>query len=292
MKNPAKLFSYDKSFSRGQLETPSGEILQVAELSVIRGGEIREHVQPCDEITLAISGKAKILSGEKTLEMQAGQIHFIRAGQKHRIEASSEDNFHYCCIGFLPRKEERSVAVFYEACEGQADFLVEDPGGIRALFSLLINEFDIRDDQSRDMIHFYFCQMLILLYRGLSGKRAEHLSRTASSGSQAVYRALKYMDREYMHLTRVKEIAAALSYSEYHLCHIFKEKMNLTLKEYLMRKKLMTAVELLKTSSMTVSEISDQLHFSSPHAFSLAFKRYFDCSPSSYRNSVAGEDLK
>ena len=65
--------------------------------------------------------------------------------------------------------------------------------------------------------------------------------------------------------------------------------MNLTLKEYLMQKKLFAAAELLENSGMTVSEIADQLGFSSPHTFSLAFKRGFALSPAAYRKSRRAE---
>ncbi|MBR2616413.1 MAG: AraC family transcriptional regulator [Clostridia bacterium] len=287
MKVTGKLFSYDKSFLRGQMKTPSGEILQIAELSLIRSGEVREHEQTCDEITLAVAGRALIYSGDRVFEMRPGQIHFIKKGVPHRIVASPNDHFHYYCIGFLPDEKERSIRAFLEAVRHRQDFLVEDEGNIHRLFALLMNEFYIRDEESRDMIHFYFCQMLILLYRILSGKSKEKLGRLNTSTSNLpVYRALKFIDAEYMNLTRVKDIAAALSYSEYHLCHLFKEKMNMTVKDYLMQKKLATALELLENSNMSVTDISDQLHFSTPHAFSLAFKRHFGISPSAHRRAT------
>jgi len=77
------------------------------------------------------------------------------------------------------------------------------------------------------------------------------------------------------------------SINEYYLCHIFKEKMEMTLKEYLMQKKLITAIELLENSNMKISDISDQLHFASLHTFGLAFKRHTGVSPSQYRKALA-----
>ena len=126
----------------------------------------------------------------------------------------------------------------------------------------------------------------MLLYRILTGKSAETLNKINSSTSnQAVYRALKFIDREYLRITSIKEIAEELSYSEYYLSHIFKEKMNITIKDYLLQKKMITAVELLQNSNMTVTEISEQLHFSSLHSFGIAFKRYTGMSASEFRSS-------
>lgn len=279
-----KLFSYDRRFSNGQMRTPSAEILQIAELSLIRGGEITAHIQKCDEITYAISGKATIYSGDICYQMEAGQIHFIKKGEHHRIVADDNSNFHYCCIGYLPETSCENIQGFLEATGAQKSFLIEDMGSIRRLFFLLIDEFYIRDEESNKMIDLYFCQMLIILYRILSGKSVRKLNKQNKSASNhAVYQALKYIDREYLNITTVKQIAAALSYNEYYLCHIFKEKMEMTLKEYLMQKKLITAMELLESSNMKVSDIADQLHFTTLHAFDLAFKRYTGINPSQYR---------
>ena len=137
------------------------------------------------------------------------------------------------------------------------------------------------------MIQCYFCQMLILLYRILNGKSKEKLSKVNTSTSNAaVYQTLKYIDKHYIKLTSVKEIAKKLSYSEYYLSHVFKEKMDMTIKDYLLQKKIMTAAELLKTSAMSISDIAEQLHFSSLHSFGVAFKRYMHMSAREFRKKA------
>ena len=59
--------------------------------------------------------------------------------------------------------------------------------------------------------------------------------------------------------------------------------MDVTIKDYLMQKKIMTAAELLQNSNMSISEIAEQLHFSSLHSFGTAFKRYMGDNASDYR---------
>ena len=291
MKYSNTLFWYEKNLKRGEMQTPAADILQVAELAVAVGSEITGHTQNCDEITYVVSGKATVWSGDHVFQMSEGQIHYIKAGNYHRIVADRDENFRYCCIGFLPRADYKEIGGFLEAVSDRPDFLIEDEGNIKTLFPLLIDEFHIRDAESNAMIHFYFCQMLIQMYRILCGKSREKLSRLNTSDSNlAVYRTLKYIDQYYTHLTQVRQIAQELSYSEYYLCHIFREKMDMTVKDYLLKKKIMTAAELLETSSMSVSEIAEHLHFSSLHAFGLVFKRYMDVSPSQYRSRFRGSE--
>jgi len=284
MKITNKLFSYDRIFTRGQMILPAAEIVQVAELSLMKSSEISAHVQHCDEITYAISGTATVTSGDREYEMQTGDIHYIKKGMCHRIVADPSTNFRYFCIGFHPNAGFEPSRVFLDAVQTKQDFLIPDTGNLGKLFPLLMDEFQIRDDESHSMIHFYFCQMLIQLYRMLSGKSREKLSKINSTASNvAVYRAVRLIDREYVRLRQVREIAEKLSYSECYLSHVFREKMDMTVKAYLQRKKLMAASELLESSSMTVTAIADHLGFSTLHSFEVAFKQMTGLSPTRYR---------
>ena len=64
--------------------------------------------------------------------------------------------------------------------------------------------------------------------------------------------------------------------------------MHITVKEYLMQKKIQMAAKLLEDSSMTVTEIGEHLSFASLHSFGIAFKRHMGVSPREYRNGLRG----
>ena len=51
MEFSSRAFAYDALLSNKRFKVPAGELCQVSQISVIRGGEIEEHVQYCDEIT-------------------------------------------------------------------------------------------------------------------------------------------------------------------------------------------------------------------------------------------------
>lgn len=284
-----KLFSFDQWFPAGQLPTPAGDILQIAEVTISKGGEIVEHMQGCDEITYAVSGKATVYSGDTSFEMTAGQIHFMKPGQCHKIVADEDHNFHFYCLAFVLNSDCKEIHPFMEATKDLPHFLLKDDGNIITLFEQLVNEMYMDDSEKNSMIYFYFCQMLICLYRSLRGKVDHTQSKISTSTSNyAVYRILKFINREYIRITSVKQIAAELSYSEYYLSHVFREKMDMTIKDYLMQKKMMTATALLTTSNMTISEIAEHLNFSSLHAFGKAFKRYTGTSASEFKRNILG----
>lgn len=287
---PDRIFAYDKVFTKGQLHLPSAHIIQIAELSLISSGEVCDHAQSCDEITYVISGSATVYYNEHSCKLTKGQIHYIKQGPTHRIVADPDHNFHYCCIGFLPNPEEKSTQPFFQAIRNIDEFVVTDENSISALFNSLLEEFFLSDIESNTMIQCYFCQLLIKLHRILNGRfQKKFIKPDLRFSNQAVYQALKYIDKNYIKITTIKSIAKELSYSEYYLSHIFTEKMGFTMKEYILRKKLTTATELLETTNMSISDVSDQLHFPSPHSFSRVFRNHMNMSPSEFRRASRGE---
>jgi len=54
-------------------------------------------------------------------------------------------------------------------------------------------------------------------------------------------------------------------------------------KEYITKIKMETAMNLLQTTYMSISEISEQLHYDNPLYFSCVFKKYYGYSPKSAR---------
>ena len=282
-----RLFSFSNNFAKGQLILPIGEILQVDELSIIRGSSIDRHVQRCDEITLAISGKATFISGDSSQILTAGQIHYIRAGIPHTITASPESNFRYLCIGFNPDFQYAPTAELLPRIQSLPHFVVEDDGRMKILTELLINEFYDWDSHSPTMVNGYLVQILATLLRLLernphapAGQKFQH---TASNF--AIYTILRCIDRDYLNIRSIQDIAQQTSYSAYYISHLFSEKMDMTVKEYITRKKILHAASLLKDSNIRITDAAEAVGFASPHAFRVAFRRYMQCSPTEYRHS-------
>lgn len=286
MKYTERVFDFNNIFENKLLELDVGNIYQVAELSVIRGGQITQHMQRCDEITYVVSGSAEIISNDNKSEIRQGQIHYIKNGCTHQIQAAPDKNFRYVCIGFFPNLNNSSVKAFYEKCGNRDFFIADDNGMVKNIAEFLIREFYNYDEHSNRMIDQYISQMLTALTRILSGNDyVYNINHGKESGNYTMYKMLKYIDREYMQIQSVREIASQLSYSECYLSHLFKEKMGITIKEYINKKKIMYAAELLVTSNSTIEQLSEQFGFSRPFTFRRAFKQYIGMTPSEYRNT-------
>ena len=81
----------------------------------------------------------------------------------------------------------------------------------------------------------------------------------------------------------VSDAAAALNISPSHLSRVIARDMNTTFTEYLNTRRIEIAQLLIRTTSMTVTEIALRLCFSEPTYFMRVFRRYTGMTCSQYR---------
>ena len=278
-----RVFSYDYLLSDKKIIIPAGELFQISESSLIRSGEIDEHVKRSDEIIYAVSGNAEIHSGIICEKMHEGQVYYIKQGIPHRIIAGDDSNFRYICIGFKADISCETLSSFFQMRDEIDYFVKNDDGNIRRLTEMLMNEFYMKDAPDSIMINLCLSQILISLARIYKGETSLIEKKGTSTLGDALYKALRYIDKEYIQITSVKNVAKELSYSEYYLSHLFSEKLGMSMKEYIIKKKLHTAAKMLKETNLSIGELSDYLNFSTQSAFRQAFKKMYLMSHSEYR---------
>lgn len=281
----SKTILYDELYPRTSLTLPFGKLIQVAEVALIRESEIAEHFQECDEITYAISGRATFYSDGVETEICGGEIHYVRKGLFHRIVVGHEENFRYVCIGYNPNHNYSPISPYIHKMEGVDYTKAVDNGKIKRLSELLMDEMYTPDSEQHTMLNFYVTQILITFFRILNGNISPRRINKASS-SFTVYHLIRYIDNKFMSIRDIKSVADELSYSEYYLSHLFKDKMNISIKEYITRKKLSAAADMLADGTMAVNEVANKIGYSSAHTFRQAFKRHFGVSPSEYSENI------
>lgn len=81
----------------------------------------------------------------------------------------------------------------------------------------------------------------------------------------------------------VEAIARSFSISPAHLCRIFKAQTGMSIKEYIIRQRLRSAIKLMRKPDMAISQIAAMVGIPDPYYFSRLFKSRYNISPSQYR---------
>ncbi|CAM3677299.1 response regulator transcription factor [Marinicrinis lubricantis] len=87
----------------------------------------------------------------------------------------------------------------------------------------------------------------------------------------------------------LKEAAEHIHMNSSYISALFKEQVQMTFSEYVARRKVQKAKELLVQTNLTISEIADRLGYQTSKYFTKLFKTYEGTSPGQYRTQLSGE---
>ncbi len=91
------------------------------------------------------------------------------------------------------------------------------------------------------------------------------------------------MDRDWAEPLDLDAVSAHAGYSRFHFVRAFKDAYGQTPGQYLSRRRIERAQELLRTANLSVTEICALVGFSSLGTFSTRFKRQTGLTPTEYR---------
>ena len=98
-------------------------------------------------------------------------------------------------------------------------------------------------------------------------------------------KAIEYIEGHIYEDIGLEDVSRETGYSYYHMTRLFASVLGESVGHYIHRRRLYNASEKLVHSSEKIIDIAFDSGFSSPEAFSRAFKSVFGCSPSAYRKA-------
>ena len=99
--------------------------------------------------------------------------------------------------------------------------------------------------------------------------------------------AIEFIEAHLQEETSVAEMADAVCYSLFHFCRMFNAIAQHTPYDYLMRRRLSNAAQVLLATDQKIIEIGFDYQFNSPETFARAFKRMFGMNPNEWRKRGA-----
>lgn len=100
-----------------------------------------------------------------------------------------------------------------------------------------------------------------------------------------------YICKNYSNQLTIKELSQKFSISRNSLFANFKEKYQITPKQFILELQISKACQLLKETTLPIGNISDLVGFQDYFVFFKAFKKMIDLSPSDYRKSDISKEI-
>lgn len=111
----------------------------------------------------------------------------------------------------------------------------------------------------------------------------ENISEQPLYSDTRIAETLEYINKNLCQNVSLEKICKHVHLSKYHLCHLFKKTVGMSVFEYLLSRRLSNAKKQLLETSAPVSEIAIEVGFSDFSYFSKIFKLHEGLSPSEFR---------
>ena len=235
------------------------------------------------EITVVNGGSGYISTNGVETPVKSGDIYISFPFELHDLRASDKDKFEYDFFSFLPGttfKEdlEKLNADFYDpVLRVFRDERVSD------LVAMIVSEVSKEKLYGNELVASIFNQMVIYTLRRFA--KIERNTPNISEAEIFCQQIMTYIDTHIYSMTNLSELSVQFGYNYTYISSLFKKTTGNTLLDYYRKRKLTIAQALLNEGKFTIGKIAEKLGYSSPFAFSAAFKKMYGISPKNYKGT-------
>ncbi len=248
-----------------------------------------QHFHSAVEVIIPVTGEVLVFAGDEEYHVQTGEVIIIPAGYTHGLRM--DDN----CERELLLFEMNGVFTLKEFTAfrqmmAKPVYLMKDHPCREQVRSIFLEI--IRVHRSGSMLRNMHNYAQILAIYAILGE--EYLIRSATpvemnvlhrqlSGEDAFNRALEYINKNYMDDVTLDSLAAYAGFSRYTLSRMFRQHTGETFTQYLSKRRVDMAMELLASTRLPVTQVALQCGFNSIATFNRVFRDVRGCTPTQYR---------
>ena len=240
-------------------------------------------------------GSFHILEEEEEFTVGAGDLLFLKQGLHHYGDVKCPKGTKWFFVHFHLDEAEggRELAPYERFLYTEAEeprmrayhmlpktMHIEKGSRIFSRFMTLDRMFASRDYSANLNLNAYLYEILTDIYEQTM------LERHVDGRSEKVLKMMSFLDERADRPFDSGELEEAMGLTFKHLNLLFKQTTGTTLWRYHSSARTERAKRLLATTTLSIGEISDELHFESPYYFCNAFKKQTGISPSQYRKDT------
>jgi len=236
------------------------------------------HIHNAVEICVMLEGSCQVLYENRKFDLGAGDIFFAFPNQPHGYE-NNLGTVRYLLI--LPVKPH--LEMFYKLLtEHVPEIPIIRKGSWEHLGLMEILRLGAADagNASTEVMQGYFAVTVGKLLSLMKLKPYD-------SDSENILRSiLLYIHSHYREPITRREIARAIGYNESYISHVFSQVLHMSLAQYIHTLRIDDALQLLRHTKMSVTQMATELGFGSIRSFNRVFQKETGQTPKEYRKST------
>ncbi len=253
------------------------------------------HYHDYIEILYSLESDADVYINGKLVTFKTGDLVVVNSGENHALKFDRADA-HYIVIKVLPEilySNDKSLfelkymmPFIIQNSNNKRYFSSDEINGkyIRNIMTDIMNEWSCEDYGYEIAIRSNILKIFLWILRFWRDNNLSSIDKFDYSDEnlQIIQSAIEYVNQNYMDISE-REVAEHCNLSYSYFSRTFKKIMNQSFTEYLNSYRLTKAEQLLSATDKSISQIADELGFSTPSYFIQQFKAKRDISPKQYR---------
>ncbi len=268
---------------------------------VFKSGSARSketHTHDFVEIVYVTSGKMEQVINGKSYTVCRGDLLFMNVGCTHSFAYTEHGGF--VNILFSPALIGKELIAAENALPllalssfdeirndadfGKISFFGEEREAVENVVGAMLQEHDRKKSSYGTVLGNYlsilFVHMIRKLQNGLDEGEIDEMWQNLSA----------FIDANLGNKLSLSDLAQKCFYNPSYFSRVFKEKFGVSFVEYITKKRVDAAIKLLKTTEISVDDISRKVGFSDRSSFYHAFSRFEKGTPLDHRRDMAGKE--
>ena len=259
--------------------------------------ENTEHRHTAFEISVIARGHGLYRVGERVYRFEPQDVFFFSTNEAHCI-TEVVDELLVINLQFEPRFiwvpghdtfDLRYLDVFFHRNENfRHQLRHDDPRAqeIRALLFQIDREFLQKDEFYDMMVKNMLLTTLVLVRRNYAHWFDGNTGSQKAQLVEQLRAVMQYIDDHLLNDLNLEELANEAHMSRSHFSALFKQLNGISPWEYIVSRRISHAANLLRTTSLPVTQIAIDCGFNTTANFNYAFRRHTNNTPTQYRKDV------
>ena len=227
------------------------------------------------DIILIPAGQEYVRKPVNNKACRFAYVHFTLSEPIERISLESYNDLLKVIVKeHYEKSSDISKVVLPQIIKSCVDF-----DDIEIILNNLLKEDRQSDGMSNYLASLSLLQIILIMQKGILSPYSIKNDSSDTAGSRIVQTAVEYIRRNYENRISLEDLVNITNVSPQHLIRLFRSELNMTPIEYINHVKILHAIEFLRSSNLTVEEISYKLNFTSSSYFGRVFKRYNGNTP-------------
>lgn len=240
---------------------------------------LHSHNNVCELVFVNVGEGCYILNG-RSYPIYPGDFLFSNQGDLHEVQSATHREIGTICFG-IEGLELKGLppGCFTEAKDGYIRPVGRMYEQIKNLCQLMYNQMELGTAQSRDIAQHLFLALLPLALSFPADDRNE----VQTESVMLVNRIGQYIAAHFAEPLTLERMGEELKVSPYHAAHVFKEITGSSPIQYVIRRRMGEAQNLLISTDFSAAQIAAMVGYDSASHFNSIFKRVVGLPPVRFR---------